>query len=61
MPFLGEIPLDPPVAEAGDAGEPVVIASPDSPASKAFHEVTARVAAQLEGASVALAPLPSLG
>jgi len=36
VPFLAELPIDPRVASAGDAGEPVVRKSPDSPVSVAY-------------------------
>ena len=36
VPFLGEIPIDPRVAECGDAGEPIVHQYPDSPVAKAY-------------------------
>lgn len=39
FPFLGEIPLDTTIREGGDRGVPVVIASADNPASKAFLAV----------------------
>jgi ATP-binding protein involved in chromosome partitioning len=51
VPFLGEIPLDPLVTAGGDSGKPVVVASPDSPASKAFHELANQVAQQLREAA----------
>lgn len=59
--FLGEIPLDPPVATGGDAGEPVVIASPDSPASKALHDVTNKVVEEINLAVEKQVALPTLG
>jgi ATP-binding protein involved in chromosome partitioning len=34
--FLGELPIDPRVAESGDAGEPMVRKHPDAPVSKAY-------------------------
>lgn len=34
VPLLGQIPLEPAVAQAGDAGLPVVAAQPDSPAAR---------------------------
>ena len=37
--FLGEIPIDPEVTEAGDAGIPIVAKNPDSEATKAFREL----------------------
>lgn len=36
VPLLGTIPLEPSVAQAGDAGLPVVAAQPDSPAARAL-------------------------
>jgi ATP-binding protein involved in chromosome partitioning len=36
VPLLGEIPIDPRVAECGDAGEPIVSKYPDSPVSVAY-------------------------
>jgi ATP-binding protein involved in chromosome partitioning len=36
VPFLGEIPLDAAVREAGDRGTPIVAASPESPQAEAF-------------------------
>jgi len=39
LPYLGSIPLDPEVAARSDAGEPVVLSRPDSPAAKAFLQL----------------------
>ena len=39
VPLLGSIPLDSSLREAGDAGEPLVIANPDTPAATAISEV----------------------
>ena len=39
MPFLGQIPIDPEVVMAGDAGRPLVGNGPQSPAGKAFSDV----------------------
>jgi ATP-binding protein involved in chromosome partitioning len=36
VPFLGELPIDPRVAECGDAGVPIVQRYPDSPVAKAY-------------------------
>lgn len=44
VPFLGEVPIDPRVAIAGDAGRPVVVSEPDSVASKAFLKLAESVA-----------------
>jgi ATP-binding protein involved in chromosome partitioning len=39
VPFLGELPIDPRVAECGDTGEPIVRKYPDSPVAKAYLEL----------------------
>jgi ATP-binding protein involved in chromosome partitioning len=44
VPLLGSIPLDPSLREAGDAGEPLVIANPDTPAATAIAEVAEAIA-----------------
>ena len=36
VPLLGELPIDPRVAECGDAGMPIVKKYPDSPVAKAY-------------------------
>ena len=36
VPLLGELPIDPRVAECGDAGVPIVKKYPDSPVAKAY-------------------------
>ena len=36
IPFLGKIPLDPIIREAGDNGSPIAASSPDSSSAKAF-------------------------
>ena len=48
VPFLGEIPLEPEVAEGGDAGTPIVERRPDSPASRAYVSVAAALVAALK-------------
>lgn len=47
VPFLGDIPLDPRVAESGDAGEPIVYRYPDSPVSKTYLTLAGTVIEQL--------------
>jgi ATP-binding protein involved in chromosome partitioning len=48
VPFLGKIPLDPQVREAGDKGAPTVVSSPDSRAGEALtslmHTIDERLA-----------------
>jgi ATP-binding protein involved in chromosome partitioning len=48
-PFLGEVPIDPKLREACDAGRPYVIEAPDSPASRAILAMAVTVAAALDG------------
>jgi ATP-binding protein involved in chromosome partitioning len=43
VPFLGRIPIDPEIVQNCDQGKPFVAANPDSPAAKAFSEITDRV------------------
>ncbi len=47
VPFLGRVPLDPKVREAGDRGAPTVVADPDSAAAQALRWVLARVEEEL--------------
>ncbi len=55
LPFLGELPLDPEVAEGGDAGTPIVLRKPDSPVAGEFRRVAGALASALsvQEASVA--------
>jgi ATP-binding protein involved in chromosome partitioning len=43
VPLLGEIPIDPLVAESGDAGEPIVSKYPQSPAAAAYLKLASVV------------------
>jgi ATP-binding protein involved in chromosome partitioning len=59
VPLLGQIPLDTRVREAGDAGEPVVLSDPESPAAAALSAVADRLAVRREslaGRSLGLSP-----
>jgi ATP-binding protein involved in chromosome partitioning len=59
VPLLGQIPLDTRVREAGDAGDPVVLTDPDSPASTALAAIADRLAVRrdsLAGRSLGLSP-----
>jgi ATP-binding protein involved in chromosome partitioning len=44
-PLLGQIPLDPPMLELAEHGQPAVIALPDSPSAQAFDEISSSLAA----------------
>ena len=39
VPFLGSVPIDPLVAESGDAGTPALLAYPDSDVAGAFQKI----------------------
>jgi len=43
LPLLGQIPLYPRVLEAGDQGQPIVVAEPASSAAKALTRIAERV------------------
>lgn len=44
VPFLGELPIDPRVAECGDTGDPIVHKHPDSPIAKSYLSLATAVA-----------------
>ena len=47
VPLLGSLPLDIAIREQGDAGQPVVVASPDSAVAQAYRQTARALAAQL--------------
>jgi ATP-binding protein involved in chromosome partitioning len=51
IPYLGEIPITPALRAGGDAGVPILIQDPNSPVSKIFLEIAAKLAGQLSIAS----------
>ncbi len=48
VPLLGQVPLDPRLREASDAGTPIVVADPASPAAAALLSVADQLAARRE-------------
>jgi ATP-binding protein involved in chromosome partitioning len=46
VPLLGQVPLAPALRAGGDEGRPLVVAEPDSEASRAFAAIAERVAAR---------------
>src|SRR3954471_4998800 len=59
VPLLGQVPLDVTLREGGDAGTPVVLSNPDSPAAVALRAVArqlGRRARGLAGRSLGLTP-----
>src|SRR5438128_3361601 len=59
VPFLGELPIDPRVAECGDTGDPIVHKYPDSPTAKAYLALAEIITQELRKTSQ-LPELPSL-
>jgi ATP-binding protein involved in chromosome partitioning len=51
VPFFGRIPIYQPIREGSDAGVPLMISEPESPAARAFMAVAERMAAQVSIAS----------
>jgi len=49
VPFLGEVPLEVAVREGGDAGQPIVLAGPETAARIALLQVAERVMEALAG------------
>ncbi|MEN1939528.1 iron-sulfur cluster carrier protein ApbC [Luteimonas sp. MJ174] len=47
VPLLGSLPLERAIREHGDAGTPVVLAAPDSPAAAAYRALAANLVAEL--------------
>jgi ATP-binding protein involved in chromosome partitioning len=58
IPFLGEIPLELKVREAGDSGLPIVAGAPDSLEAKAFMEMARNVAGRVSTESARAIRLP---
>jgi ATP-binding protein involved in chromosome partitioning len=54
VPLLGSIPLQPRLAELADAGQPILIASPDSPAAASLRDVAEQLRRKTAGRGVAL-------
>ncbi len=46
-PLVGAVPIEPAVSSDGDAGNPVVLAHPDSPAARELHAIAQRIVTEL--------------
>ena len=60
VPLLGEIPIDTRLREAGDSGDPVVVAAPDSPAAQQLRKIAEQLAGRsrsLVGRQLGLSPV----
>jgi len=53
-PLLGSVPLQPRMAELADAGQPILIASPDSPAATSLRDIAGQLRRKTAGRSAAL-------
>jgi ATP-binding protein involved in chromosome partitioning len=58
VPFLGRIPIYQPIREGCDAGVPLMISEPESPAARAFMAAAERLAAQVSIASYSRPTIP---
>jgi ATP-binding protein involved in chromosome partitioning len=59
VPLLGQIPLDPALVTAGDAGVPLVLSAPDSAAGRELRSIADTLAGRrrgLAGMSLGLDP-----
>lgn len=45
VPLLGQVPIDIPTREAGDKGQPITLAQPESSSAKAFGDIAAKLRA----------------
>jgi ATP-binding protein involved in chromosome partitioning len=52
VPFLGEIPLDAEIRGGGDAGQPILERSPDSPAADAIRAIARSVRDAIGGGNI---------
>jgi ATP-binding protein involved in chromosome partitioning len=54
VPLLGQVPLQPGLANQADQGKPVVAGAPDSPAALALGAIATRLERESAGRSVSL-------
>jgi ATP-binding protein involved in chromosome partitioning len=54
VPLLGTVPLQPQLAALADAGKPILIAQPDSPAATSLREIAESVRQKTAGRGMAL-------
>jgi len=58
VPYLGSIPLDPSVSDAGDKGVPALIGAPHRPPAEAFRQIAGKLAQQASILSMAKSAEP---
>ncbi|MFP5023158.1 Mrp/NBP35 family ATP-binding protein [Pseudonocardia phyllosphaerae] len=49
VPLLGQVPLEPALREGGDAGNPIVLGQPDSPAAQALDSIAEKLSVRARG------------
>ncbi|MDQ1015069.1 P-loop NTPase [Streptomyces afghaniensis] len=49
VPLLGQVPMDPLLGEAGDAGTPLVLSAPEAPAAAALRAIAEGLSARRRG------------
>jgi ATP-binding protein involved in chromosome partitioning len=54
VPLLGTVPLQPQLAALADAGQPVLVAQPESPAARSLRDIAELLQQKTSGRSVAL-------
>lgn len=52
VPLLGQVPLELPVREGGDLGQPILIADPQSASAQALRAIAQQVAARVSVAAL---------
>ena len=52
VPLLGQIPIDPAIAETGDQGMPIMAARPNSQTAKIYQIIAGAIAAQMSIANM---------
>ncbi len=57
IPYLGSIPLDPKVSEAGDLGKPALVAFPDRIQAERFHQLAGALAQQISIQTIVPEPI----
>lgn len=60
IPYLGSIPLDPVVGEAGESGKPALLAFPNRSQATRFHEIAGKLAQQASIAAMTRRDLTKL-
>ena len=57
LPLLGQIPITRATRESGDAGQPLVLAQPDSPSAEAMREAARQLAGRISVQAMMILPV----